>query len=39
MSKCWCPPWNSACPKAIVGSAADIAVQIVDILKNEAKVI
>jgi electron transfer flavoprotein beta subunit len=33
------PAVEQRTPKAIVGSAADIAVQIVDILKNEAKVI
>jgi electron transfer flavoprotein beta subunit len=33
------PAVEQRMPKAIVGSAADIAVQIVDILKNEAKVI
>ena len=33
------PAVEQRTPKALTGSAADIAVQIVDILKNEAKVI
>jgi electron transfer flavoprotein beta subunit len=33
------PAFEQRSPKAITGSAADIAAQIVDILKNEAKVI
>ena len=33
------PAVEQRAPKALTGSAADIAAQIVDILKNEAKVI
>jgi electron transfer flavoprotein alpha/beta subunit len=33
------PALEQRAPKALTGSAAEIAVQIVDILKNEAKVI